>query len=150
MLSFISLLSVSSCSQNNCNRFKMLKSRTRINSQQKGKRWDAKNRRELNAICSIIFQEGKTRLKQVVQKLSMITYLGIPVDLLGAGLVLGHIIKCNASVHLTTTTDIQRCGRIRMECGLVAEHYETPYFHSRHRRPPSWKNLAEKGSIKNL
>ena len=78
----------------------------------------------------------------------MITYLGIPGDLLGAGLVLGHIIKYNASVHLTTATDIQRSGRITMECGLVAEHYKTPYFRSWHRRPPSWKKLAEKGSIK--
>ena len=27
-----------------------------------------------------------------------------------------------------------------MECGVVGQHYETPYFHPRYRHPPSWND----------
>jgi len=30
-----------------------------------------------------------------------------------------------------------------MECGVVGQHYETPYFHSRHQHPPSWNGPAK-------
>jgi len=49
----------------------------------------------------------------------------------------------NSSVDLTTTTEVLRSGQITMECGVVEDHYKTPYFHPRHRHPPSWNDPAK-------
>ena len=41
----------------------------------------------------------------------------------------------------------QKCGALGgspMECGVVGQHYETPYFHPRHR--PSWNDREQHGS----
>jgi len=53
------------------------------------------------------------------------------------------------TTHLFIWQQHQECGalgRSPMECGVVGQHYETPYFHLRHRHPPSW-NGPSKNSV---
>jgi len=48
-----------------------------------------------------------------------------------------HLPHNNSSFNRTTTC---MCGVLdgsQVECGVVGEHYGTPYFYPRHRNPPS-------------
>jgi len=46
----------------------------------------------------------------------------------------------NSTVHLKTTY-VGALGRSPMECGVVGQHYETRYYHPRHR--PTWNDPAK-------
>ena len=35
-----------------------------------------------------------------------------------------------------------------MERGVVGQHYETQYFHPRHRQPPSWNDPAKRSRVR--
>ena len=48
----------------------------------------------------------------------------------------------NSSVYLTKQQKFGAPGGSPMECGVVGEHYETPYFHPRHRHPHSWNGSS--------
>jgi len=43
----------------------------------------------------------------------------------------------NSSVHLTITK-ARFSGVSPIERGVVGQHYEAPYLHPQHRRPPPW------------
>jgi len=49
------------------------------------------------------------------------------------------------TTHLLIWQQRQKCGalgRSPIECGVVGQHYETLYFHPRHRHPHSWNDSS--------
>jgi len=50
------------------------------------------------------------------------------------------------TTHQFTWQQPQKCGALGgspMECGVIGEHHETPYFRLKHRHPPSWNGPCQ-------
>ena len=55
-----------------------------------------------------------------------------------------HLYPLHNSYSSTdNNTAVGRSGGSPMECGEVGWHFETPYFHPRHRHPPSWNGPSK-------
>ena len=55
-----------------------------------------------------------------------------------------HPFVLGAQRVMSSSDDNRKAGLWNVDCGVFGENCETPYFHPRHRRLPSWNGLATK------